>query len=94
MYAIRSYYDGKATITAVTGGSAASNYTYRWYPQGSIVPITGTNNLTSISNLDPGSYYVEITDATDGCTYQKPFTISDNTVALNATVVFTNPKFV
>ncbi|WP_430813243.1 PKD domain-containing protein [Carboxylicivirga sp. RSCT41] len=83
--------DGSANLASVSGGSNSENYGYKWYDStGTEIP--GTEDATTINNLDPGNYYIEITDKTDGCSERRDFTIGDVTVPLNATVNFFDPE--
>ncbi|MCG8376652.1 MAG: hypothetical protein MI702_09230, partial [Chlorobiales bacterium] len=83
--------DGTANLAAVSGGSNSENYGYKWYDStGTEIP--GTEDATSINNLDPGDYSVTITDLTDGCTETRNFTIGDTTVPLNVNIDFFHPE--
>jgi len=94
--------DGTANLAAVSGGSNSETYGYKWYynftgnvTAGAVTPgteIAGTENATTVSNLDPGDYYIEITDLTDGCTETRNFTIGDTTVPLNVNIDFFDPE--
>ncbi|MCT4587964.1 MAG: PKD domain-containing protein [Carboxylicivirga sp.] len=94
--------NGSANLAAVSGGSNSENFGYKWYynftgtvAAGAVTPgteIAGTENATSINNLDPGNYYITITDLTDGCTETRNFTIGDTTIPLNVNVDFFQPE--
>ncbi|MCE9540798.1 MAG: gliding motility-associated C-terminal domain-containing protein, partial [Bacteroidetes bacterium] len=69
--------DGTATAIA-SGGT--SGYTYQWLPGGT----TGT----SITNLSATTYTIQVTD-TNSCVKTEPFTISEPSATLSASLSFT-----
>ncbi|MCG8583066.1 MAG: SprB repeat-containing protein, partial [Bacteroidales bacterium] len=83
--------DGSANLASVSGGSNSENYGYKWYDS-TDTEIPGSEDATTINNLDPGNYYIIITDKTDGCSERQDFVIGDVTVPLNATVNFFDPE--
>lgn len=71
--------NGSITIASVSGGSGS--YTYAWSTGATTASITG---------LQAGTYIVNITDATSGCSKQEAYTVSDSSGPA-ATLTLTNP---
>ncbi|WP_439184027.1 PKD domain-containing protein [Carboxylicivirga taeanensis] len=71
--------NGSAALSPVSGGSDPANYSYEWFNSSNTSIAT---EVTSISNLDPGSYYVIITTSVAGCDHRVDFVIGDTTVPL------------
>jgi hypothetical protein len=67
--------NGNGAASAIISGGTAG-YSYQWLP--------GGTNSTSVSNLAPNSYTVQVTD-TNHCVQAKPFTITQPAV-LSASV--------
>ena len=75
---------GAVTLTSLT---LSSDYQITWYQEDWV--LAGSHDATSITDLESGSYRVEIT-AANGCTLERNFTIGGrNAVAATATPTFT-----
>ncbi len=61
--------NGTATVFPAGGSGDIPSYTYRWFDCATATPIGQTTQQAT--NLDAGSYYVEVTD-TNGCVANSP----------------------
>lgn len=65
---------GAVTLTSVSGGFAGAPYTYLWTKSGDASFSTTTKDLT---NLNPGTYTVQVTDAGGCISNLIPYVIED-----------------
>lgn len=80
---------GSATAQALDEGVPVGGYTYTWTDATGTVLGSGTN----IANLSPGTYFVTLSNASNGCGVTREFTINNETLndPLIQLVDFENP---